>query len=83
MRILKNVEAFEADFKKYYYGDLNNLDFSIVLKEAEEQEDSYELRAHESNVRATVAFFFSEEVCTDEELEEYDAISTYTGNSWK
>ena len=84
MKILKNAEAFEADYKKYYHGDLDNLDFSVVLKEAEEKEGDYELRAYESNVSATVAFFFDEEtVCTDEELEEYDVISTYTGNSWK
>lgn len=84
MRELRNIKAFEADYKKYFKGDLDNLDFDFVLGEVSHTDGDYELKRYESNVEATVAFFFDEElICTDAELQKYDAIATYIGNSWK
>ena len=81
MREIKNIEAFEADYKKFYKGDLESLDFNVVKEEVERTEGNYELKKYESNVGYGKTFFFEEEiVCVDEENEDYDVVATYTGH---
>ena len=78
MRTLLNIEDFEADYKKFYKGDLDNLNFDEVLREVIEGENIYELKRHESNTGYGKTFFFDEEItCIDEENK---VVATYTGH---
>ena len=77
---ITNIEAFETDYKRFYKGNLETLDMSVVVNEAMRIESSYELAKYESNAGNTIVFFFDEElICVDEENEEYDVITTYSG----
>ena len=81
MRDLKNIEAFEADYREFYKGNLDSLDFQVVLDEVIRSEGDYELKKYESNTGYGKTFFFDEvTICVDEENEEYDVIATYMGH---
>jgi hypothetical protein len=82
MRTLKNIEQFEKDYKSFYKGDLEALDFQEVIKEVESTEGSYELKRYESSTGCGKTFKFDEEVIVvDQESEEYEVIATYVGHS--
>jgi len=78
MKILKNIEAFETDYKRFYKGDLEYLDFGEVIKEVKSDDGDYELSYFESNVGHGKTFFFEESIVleNDEEI----TIATYTGH---
>ncbi len=80
MRELLNIKEFEDDYKRFYNGDINSLDFNVVADEVRSKEGDYELAKYESNVGHGKTFFFDEVIIFDKDSNEYEAIATYIGH---
>ena len=83
------LNNFLADYKKYYKGEFENIDVTALLKEVStsiQMERDIELKAYESNMSATITFFFNKTkdyiFDEDDEIVE-EAEFEYSGNSWK